>query len=354
MPLDKCHNILVVRTDRIGDVVLTTPVFKALRLAFPLAKISVLVAPLTVDLVSGNPYVDEVLVDDRAGRHKGVWGALHLARAIRQRHFDTAFILHTKRRYNVLCFLAGIPRRIGYKNNKMGILLTDPLKDDRALGHKHEAQYCLDVLAAVGIAGAGLDLFVPSHKDAEEWATAWLQKNSTQPGQVIAIHPGASDPTKIWPAQSFARLVNALMNRYAFKIVLIGGAETRAIAAEILAATPAGVVDLTGQLGIGQMASVLRRARLLISNDSGPVHVGAGVGIHVISLFLRDQPGINPERWRPLGNKAFMLANKPGEAVHLDQQARKQGGKHDSIAVDEVVDLIEQIMTRNTQSVFYW
>ena len=96
-------NILIVRTDRIGDVVLTTPAIKAIRQAYPGSRISVLVTPATFDLVNGNPYVDEILVDDRQGRHKGLFGFLRLVREIRLKQFDLAVIFHTKRRYNLAC-----------------------------------------------------------------------------------------------------------------------------------------------------------------------------------------------------------------------------------------------------------
>jgi len=144
------NNILIVRTDRIGDVVLTTPSIKALRDAFPEARISLLVAPLTKDLVDGLEGVDEVLVDDRKGEHRGLNGYRTLIRQLKSREFDLAVIYHTKKRTNLLCALAGIPRRIGYKNDKLGILLTDRLIDQRHEGKKHEAQYCLNVLARSG------------------------------------------------------------------------------------------------------------------------------------------------------------------------------------------------------------
>ena len=330
--------ILVVRTDRIGDVVLTTPFIKALRRAFPAAYIAILVTPATKDLVNGNPYLDEVLVDDRAGRHKGVLGALRLAREIRRGNFDTAFILHTKRRYNFACFLAGVPARIGYRNDKMGFLLTHPLKDVRHLGEKHESEYCLDVLKGVGIPAEtedALGMLVPVRKDADIWVLDWLDSQGIRAGELIAIHPGASDPAKCWPAASFAGLISRLTDRYDLKIVLIGGPQTAAIAAEILRLCPKPVLDLTGRTSVAQSVALLSRCRLLISNDSGPVHLAAGVGTFVISLFLRDQPGINPKRWKPLGPKGFFLST-------------------DFVTVDKVLDLVEDILRRDSQGIFYW
>lgn len=349
----KFAKILVVRTDRIGDVVLTTPVFKALRQAHPQAHISVLLKPSTVDLVQGNPYINELIVDDRLGRNQGVLGFLRLARDIRQRHFDTVFVLHTKRRYNLACFFAGIPDRWGYKNNKLGWLLTRPLKDTRHLSEKHEAEYCLDVLKAAGIGSAGLDLLLPVQKEAELWAAGWLQAHGLKPGEMIALHPSASDSTKQWPVSSFSQLASALGRRYEFKTILIGAQETKAAAAEIVRSCPS-VIDLTGQTSLAQMVALLRRCRLLVSNDSGPMHVGAAAGVGVIGLFLRNQPGINADRWRPLGPKAYMLANKDDEAVQLDQKGRVHSGRLDSITVEQVMELAEDIITQDNQSLFYW
>ena len=94
----KFSNILIIRTDRIGDVVLTTPAIKAIYRSYPGSRICVLVTPATFDLVNGNPYVDEILVDDRQGRHKNLFGFLRLTREIRLKRFDLAVIYHTKRR----------------------------------------------------------------------------------------------------------------------------------------------------------------------------------------------------------------------------------------------------------------
>jgi len=345
------QKILVVRTDRIGDVVLTTPAIKALRQAYPASHISVLVTPTTYNLIKGNPYIDEVLVDDRQGQHKNPFGFLKLLREIRLKRFDLAIIFHTKRRYNLLCSWAGIPCRLGYKNDNFGFLLTHPLKDLRSLGQKHEAEYCVDVLRAIGVENEDLDLFVPVQKEAEDWAFNWMQENNLKSNEFIAIHPGASDATKCWPTGNFAQLMDRLSERYAFKIVLIGATNTIALSEDILRQThhASQFLNLSGKTSPAQMVSLLRRSRLLISNDSGPVHVAAGVGAQVISLFLRNQPGINPERWKPLGPKSFTLSNKPGEEIKLDDKCKPIAGQPGSISVDSVLELTEQIFQKNNQ-----
>ncbi len=301
-------SILIIRTDRIGDVVLTTPVIKALRDAYPQARVSILVMPLTKDLVVDNPYLDEIMVDDRKGEHKGLKGFLKLVSQLRQKKYDCALVLHTKKRMNALCFLAGIPQRIGYKNNKFGFFLTHPIKDMRHHGKKHESQCCLDVLKVLGIESAALEINISVQKESEQWMEAFCQEHSiAQEENLIAIHPGASDPAKCWPADRFAELIDALCHKYSTKVVIVGHSGIQPIAKKIMSQMAHLALDLTGKTTVSQLVSVLQRSDMLISNDSGPVHIAAGLETPVVSIFTRNQPGINPERWKPLGLKSKVV-----------------------------------------------
>lgn len=339
-------NILIVRTDRIGDVVLTTPAINALRRAYPTARISVLVAPAARDLVDGNVCLDEVLVDDRRNEHKGLKGFLKLVWALRRKRFDLAVVLHTKKRTNLMCFLAGIPVRIGYKNEKFGFLLNRPLEDMRHKGEKHEAQYCLDVVKALGIEADDLRVYLPVKEDDIQWADRFRQEHCTAGAvRLIAIHAGASDPSKRWPESRFAQLMDALIDRYTAKVVMIGGFEISAVAQKIISLSKGGAVDLTGQTTVGQLAGLLARCDLLVSNDSGPVHVAAGVGTPVVSIFTRDQPGINPQRWRPLGEKTRVVSVPPPRRRDV---AFKKAGAVDTkymelIATDTVLEAVDSL-----------
>ena len=334
--MKRFDNILIIRTDRIGDVVLTTPTIKALRKAYPMSQISILVAPSTKDLVWPSPYLDEVLLDERKGRHRGLIGLLQLARDIRRRSFDAVFVFHTKRRYNLISFLAGIPFRIGYRNEKWGFLLTNPIKDIRPLGQKHETQYCLDVLKEIGVEVKDIDFFISTQKEAENWAGNWLNSQDVKSGEIIAIHCGSSDPVKCWSVEKFAKLIDSLQQRYHLKIVLIGSVDTVERSNQIKQLTSLKPLDLTGQTSLAQTVSLLRRCRLLISNDSGPVHIAAAVGIHVISLFMRDQPGINPERWKPLSDKGLYLYSAGG------------------LEITDVLENVERIFRKDHQKIFHW
>jgi len=337
-------NILIVRTDRIGDVILTTPAIEALRKAYPRSKISILVSPLTRELVEGNPFLDEVIVDDRLGQHKGFCGFFQLARILKQKKFDLAIIFHTKKRSNALCFFARIPRRIGYHNNKFGFLLTDKIKDARHYGLKHEAEYCLDVLKYMGVHIDTVNLHLPVSQAAEEWAEQFLKDtNILDSEMLIAIHPGASCPTKRWPVKRFADLMQRLDEDYGARIVMIGSNDVRGIAEEIRALVQKPFMDLSGKTTVGALVSLLRRCVLLISNDSGPVHIAAAVGIPVISIFTRDQPGINPQRWRPLGSKGIAVCPKIKQEITFVKGKKIDDAFLGSIQTADVLEAVDSI-----------
>ncbi|MDD4957420.1 MAG: glycosyltransferase family 9 protein [Candidatus Omnitrophica bacterium] len=327
-------NILVVRTDRMGDVVLTIPAIRALRHKFPCAKISLWVDPSTRELVDGLPFIDEFILENRSA---GWWGYLSHIRTLRKKKFDLAVIYHTKKHTNLACFLAGIPYRLGYKNKKYGFLLNHPVKDRRHLGTKHEVEYCMDLLEDIGAKDGDLDLQVTIHKGSEEWADRYFREKKLTDRPVIALHPSASCPTRLWPTKSYAELAQRLIRENDVYIMIVGGADARPAAEAIKKTAGNRVFDLTGETTLSQLTSILKRCQGLVSNDSGPVHVGAAIGIPVISLFLRSQAGINPQRWRPLGKNSVLLQNENGEEILLDAQSHVISGKFDSISVNKVL-----------------
>lgn len=332
-------NILIVRTDRIGDVVLTTPAIAALRKAYPKARISILVTPQTREIVEGNPDIDEVIIDDRKNRNRGLLGFLNLAGELRKRKFDLAVIFYTKKRTNLICFLAGIRERAGYRNNKFGFLLTHQIKDTRPEGAKHEAEYCFDVLRHLGleIADSELKVFMPLQRQAEEWAQALLRERKIKDSDIlIAVHPGASCISKRWPAQSFAQVINGF-GAPPFKIILVGAPDNQKIARQVLSVVKIPVIDLTGQTSVAQLASLFKRCRLLISNDSGPVHLAVAVGTPVVSIFGRNQKGLSPARWKPLGKKDVVLHKEVGCEICLAHDCTLDFKCLKAVRVDEVV-----------------
>jgi len=342
--MNEFKNILIVRTDRMGDVVLTTPSIRALRKTYPKAKISILLAPSTRDLIDGNPNIDEILIDDRKKAHRGMGGFVKLVRLLRAKKFDLAILYHTKKRTNLACFLARIPVRMGYKNSKFGFLLTDPIQDIRHHGKQHEVEYCLNLLKHLGIEDDQREVYVSIQEESQQWLKQWLKKNKiAKEGQLIAIHPGASDPSRRWPVNRFAELVTEMNQRYVCKLVLIGNFDIRETTRSIISLVDFPILDLTGMTTISQLASLLKRCTLLISNDSGPVHVASGVGTPVVSIFTRNQPGINPERWRPLGKKSRVVSIPPDDEISFAKAGSVDPKYLELIKTQEVLEAVDSV-----------
>ena len=332
-------NILVVRSDRMGDVVLTVPAMRALKQAFPGARVSVWLDASTKPLLDGLSFIDEILVEDKS---RGVWGYLAFVAMLWRKKFDLAVVYHTKRRTNAACALAGIPVRLGYRNNKHGRLLTRPVEDRRHLGEKHEAQYCLDLLQAIGIVSTDLSLELAHERNAETWADD-LVAREFQGKPFLVLHPSASCSTRFWPTKSYVKLVDLLADS-GMKIVLVGGKEAKDCAREISADVTFPVLDMTGKTSLSQLVSLLRRAHAVVSNDSGPVHVAAGLGTPVVSIFLRCQPGINPERWKPLGLKSCIVVPPQGQEIVVNRHSQVMSGAFDSITPEEVFKALQKII----------
>lgn len=344
--MNTIKNILVVRTDRIGDVILTTPAIRALKERYPQSRLTVLVAPLTYDLLHGLPWIDEILVDDRAGLNKGVMGFCHLIHTMRFKKFDAAIVFHTKRRTNLACFLAGIPYRLGYKNNKYGFLLNHPISDQRHTGKKHERDYCLDLVRELEVKTANIYPEVSVHEQAERWIGDYLKgKGIETHHQLYIIHPAASDPAKQWPLEHFAELIDEIAKKNSdARFMIVGSKDNQSTARSIQNKTNAEVRDTSGLLTIRQLVSLIGHSHMLISNDSGPVHIAAAQDVPVISIFTRNQPGINPQRWQPLGEKSRVVSVAPDAGTDFRKSRPYDPKSMKPIPVRDVVAAVDSLL----------
>ncbi|OQA57833.1 MAG: Lipopolysaccharide core heptosyltransferase RfaQ [Candidatus Omnitrophica bacterium ADurb.Bin277] len=301
--------ILVTRTDRIGDLVLTTPVLKALRGRFPKAWIAALVFIEHRDIVRGNPYIDEVILYDKKGSEKTIWGQILFAGTLRKKRFDLAVHCHATNRVHLAALLAGIPVRIGY-DRRSPWALTHVHPYDKKLGQRHEAEYLFDLLEPLGISmPARLETFVPvteRSRDSLRNLLFHLRVPNDMPW--IVLSPAASDVTKMWPAEKFAELAAKLGREMKCVFLAIGSEADRPVVESLREKSPVPVIDLGGRLTLGMLGVLLKRSRLLVSNDSGPVHIASAVGCPVVSIFGRYEAGLGPNRWKPIGRACRIVA----------------------------------------------
>ncbi|MDD3087146.1 MAG: lipopolysaccharide heptosyltransferase II [Candidatus Omnitrophica bacterium] len=336
--------ILVVRTDRIGDVLLSTPVIKVLRDNYPHAFIAVMVSPYSKEIVDENPYLDEVVLYDKDAKEKGWFSSIKFARKLSRSKFDLAIILHPTNRVHLIAYLAGIPKRIGY-DRKMGFLLTDKFSHKKQLGQKHELEYNLDLLKDLGLKINDKSLFMPIRPASEEWAADFLKLQGIKEiDRLLLINPAASCPSKIWPANRFAEAADRLVKRYGLKVIIVCGPKDILIAENVLAQMKAPAYSLAGKVSLSQLASLLKRSVLFISNDSGPVHIASALGVAVISIFGRKQSGLSPRRWGPVGLRDKVLHKDVGCLDCLAHNCKKDFACLKAITVEDVLEAADTLL----------
>ncbi len=331
--------ILIIRLDRIGDAVLSLPAIEAVRSHFPDAWISVMVRPGVREIMEGHPSIDEVIpyFYENKGRHSSLFGNLRFLKETRRRRFDICFILHPSVRSHCVPFVAGIPYRIGF-GSALGFLLTQSVRDLRHLGLKHESEYALDIVRVLGAEASG------GESRGVTFFTEHLRKTERLSGQkIVAVHPGSSCASKRWPIGRYAELVQMILRNTPFHVAVIGGKDEKLLGEFLKKQNAARVEDLTGELDLKELAAFFSRCELLISNDSGPVHIASSVGAKTLVIFGRNKAGLNRERWRPLGNTHRAIQKNVGcvtclaDACTIDFECLK------AVSVEEVYKLFAEM-----------
>jgi len=338
--------IIIVRMDRIGDVVLSSPAIKAVRDAYPDSHIAVLVRPYAREAVDGNPCVNEVITYDKSGKEKSLSGKIRFISRLKNKKFDLAIILHPNNSSHIIAFLAGIPVRLGY-DKKSGIFLTKKIPHTKQYGLKHEIDYVLDLLRYIGIESSDKDLHMPVNKASEERVRGLFDKNGiAQNGPVITVHPAASCRSKRWAAERFAKVSDLLAEKFGARIVIISGpGDDKMMGDKVAVLMKSGALNLAGKTSISDIASILRRSKLLITNDSGPVHISCAVGTPVISIFGRKDRGLSPKRWGPVGKRDVALHKDAGCEICLAHNCKLGFKCLDMISVEDVLSAAERILS---------
>lgn len=321
----KVKKILVVRNDRLGEFLLNIPALRALKETFPTAKVTVIINPYNHEFSNLIPFIDQT-IEWGQERHS-LSRKINLILSLRKAKFELAIMLNPSREFNIYTYLAGIPRRVGY-DRKWGFLLTDKIKDKKYLAKKHEVEYNLELVGIIGASTLDKRLSLLVRDDIVKNFNRELFNLDTNEDFII-VHPWTSDTVKQWPLENFRQLVSQLIKELGLGIVIIGNRDNFA-KSRIFSHLDEKVINLTGKTTLQELAGFLKGAKLLISGDSGPVHLAACVGTPVIALFRNDLVGKTAKRWGPWGNGHIVI-----EKENLQE-----------ITVSEVLDKVKEVLSR--------
>ena len=282
--------LLVRLPNWIGDVVMATPVLRALRTAFPAARISWLLKSYLVDLVSGSGWYDDLLLlegGEGAGRAEN---RFRLSRRLRRLQFDTAFLFPNSFGSAVPIYLAGIPRRIGYNRNARGWMLSEAAAPPRDAQGKILPEpmplYYTRLLRRLGVDQIDPHLSLPYHpaRDAELDRLLFEDQGLDPALPIVCFHPGAAyGAAKCWPPEYFARLADLILEKFRVNLVVTLGPGESALEPLISGAAKNRIHFL--QLPLGLLPPLFRRIRLLVTNDTGPRHIGVAMDRPLVVLF---------------------------------------------------------------------
>lgn len=342
--------ILVIRTDRMGDVILSTPVLTALKRTFPTGRVDMLVRPYAHDLVAGHPDLDEIICDDDNGHHKGVQGLLRLSKALREKNFDIALVLHPTFRLAFLAFLARIPIRVGTGYRAYSLLFNKKVYHHRKGSHRHELDLNLEIAESIGarLEQVQFSFNIPT-RDKENVAQRYLKRFSGN-RPIVVLHPGSGGSARDWPLERFGQLATELVNRLHVKVIVTGVGKEKGLVDKVQEAANVEIFRLDGLLTTKELAAVLQAADLVVANSTGPLHLAVAVGTDVIGLFCPIKPCL-PDRWGPYkpGTRTWqrdsVIMPSAPECERCIGESCKYWDCMEAIPVSQVFELAEKKLT---------
>lgn len=331
-------NILLLQLKRIGDLILTTPSIAALREKFPDASISLVVSPAVEELLPAITGIDKVFVVRGKTDDAFDWIALSLGR------FDYCLDFTRNDRSAFLTFLSGARKRITSDHPKLRTKMRAKSYNEfveAPVGFLHTVDYHLGLLKALGIEYASrairLDLPEATVQQAEQLL------NAAQAGDEFAIvHPGSARAEKFWEANRWGQVIDHCVKDAGMTCVLTGGRSPgeQAHIAAIKASTTSKVIDLSGKTSLLSLAAIVRKARLLVTVDSAPMHFAAAWGTPQVVLF----GPTNPFHWHPRSGSAMvLLGGIDGPVTEFDP--RQPAVAMNLISTQSVIDAMGSLLS---------
>ncbi|MFN0158566.1 MAG: glycosyltransferase family 9 protein [Bacteroidota bacterium] len=295
--------ILVIKLRAVGDVLLSTIVLKNLRLAFPDTELDFLTEPPSDDIIRGNPNVNGLLIYDRSSM-----SGLGLIRLVRNRGYDLVIDLFGNPRTALVTRLSGARYRVGYKFRGRTYaynILVEPRG-----GEVHNTQFNLDALERIGVAIQDRNLYFPIASADEEYVQGFLAESQLTGRRLIALNTGGGWYTKRWPIERFAKLADRISETLNATVVLTWGPgqleEVRQVAGMMQNSA-----FIPPPTTLPQLGALLKKCTVVISNDSGPMHITAAVGVPVLGIF----GPTNTKLQGPYGDRHMVIRNESVECL---------------------------------------
>ena len=345
--LSKIKKILVIRTDGLGDVVMSTPAFRALREFFPYSNITLLTASWSKELVETIPAFDEIIYFDApwiVKKSKRKWIRLfQTIKELRRKYFDLAIDLRGDFRNNIMMYLCGIKYRMGFNITGCEFFLTHIV----ACGEDHHPVNSMFSLIRYlnpeERKKYTLSLWI-TEEDRRFANTLLAENNLSDNHLIVVIHPGAKWSGRHWVPERYGQIADRLIKEYEAKVILAGGPTDFGITKQILDSMTQRPI-MAGKSSIRQFCALLERSDLFIGVDSGPMHMATAMGTRVIALF----GPARPEAVGPYGDGHIVVTKQDNYSCSPCSQTVCKSPQYNcmkAITVEDVWEAIENQMMR--------
>ena len=274
----------------IGDLLLVTPVLRTLRTNYPQAHIALLADAKLADLVRLNKNIDELITIDKKGYHDKLINYIRFIGEIRHNNFDLIINLHKNERASFIAALSGAKKIVGYSTFGPGLLFDKTIENRKRSKHQVQAHFDVltETLGITAIDDRGIEMWLDEAAEAaadQIWQQAFPRKSLFP---VIGLNIGASWPTKRWPKEYFAELADRLVD-HGFAIAYFGGPMDVDIVDQAISLMKhknhPQVVKLTGKVSLMELAALLKKCAVFVTNDSGPMHIATAMRVPIVSMF---------------------------------------------------------------------
>ncbi len=338
------RRILIIKPSALGDIVLALPALSALKRSFPEARITWFVRPEFAPLLEGHPYISDIILFDRRRLSKwwcspGSFNELRsLIKQLRAGKFDLVFDFQGLFRTGYFSWVTGCKRRFG--NTQGGelahLFYTDKISQDAS--SIHLVDYYLKMVAAAGAEQREAEFKLPQDAGAAEQIDKLLKSQGVNGGYVVLV-PGAAQPNKRWPIERFAELAGKIGERFGLSIVATGSQGEREYIEAIQTGGSIRVINLAGKTTVRELILLMKNASLVVSNDTGPGHIAAAMGVPIVMIF----GPTNPARVCPYKRPQCVVAVEPTmRGMNADSYEPRHDIAH--ITVEQVFETVcEQI-----------
>jgi heptosyltransferase-2 len=240
-----------------------------------------------VPFFENSEHIDQLLIYDDKGRHKGILGKFRLARDLKKYHFDAAILLQNAFEAALIAFLSNIPLRIGYNTDVRQLLLTHAVSCTNEIKKKHQTDYYLDILRGIGIKEDNRALYLKlDQKDRFRAEKILLEQRLSLGDKIIGINPGATyGPAKQWPLDRYAHLADNIQAFTKGRVIIFGGPNDKDLGEKISQEMHHCPIDLSGKTSLGEAMALIEKCDLFITNDSGLMHVAAALDVPLVAVF---------------------------------------------------------------------